>query len=875
MWRTTLKGLLAHKLRFTLTALAVFLGVAFMAGTLVLTDTVGAAFDDLFADVNEGVDAVVREESPFDDDLGQAVRPPVPASLLSTVQSVESVEAAEGNIAGYACILGTSEQLERDRAEAGADADREARGRNCEAQGPPPLGFNWPTVEALNPLDLDEGDAPVGPGEVVVDRASADDLDLEVGDEIVIQTNDGTATYGLVGIATFGSAESPGGATVSAWTTPVAQEVMGFDDEFLDIRAVAREGVSQDQLVTDVSAAVDAEELSGVEELEVISGDDLTQEEQDQIAEQLSFFNTFLLVFAGVALFVGIFIIYNTFSIIVAQRTRELALLRAVGANRRQVLSSVLGEALVVGILASVAGLAAGIFLATGLQALLRGFGIDLPSTSTVIATDTVVLSVVVGVLITMISAGIPARKAASVPPIAALRDVAVDTSAVSAKRVVAAFAVMTAGVVALVVGLFTEVDDAVVYVGAGAATVFVGVIILGPVIARPLARVIGSPLPRLRGMTGTIARANAMRNPRRTAATAAALIIGVGLVGFITIFASSARASIDKVIDDAFLSDLVVDSGSFGFGGLPPDLTDQIAELPDVEAVSGVRSGTFEVEGDTANVAAVEPDSINQLFDVGVSEGEIEGAGPNDVFVLSDKADDEGWEVGDTIDVRFADTGEQELTIAALYEEEQPAGTYTMTIAGFEQNFDPSVQFDVQVYVSYAPATDLDQARAELDALVAEEAPAASVQDQSEFADGIKDQINQLLSLVFALLFLAIIIALLGIANSLALSIYERTRELGLLRAVGMTRAQVRSAVRWESVIVALLGTAIGLVVSLFFGYMIFLAIRDAGFEVLDVPIAQLVTIVIGFAIAGVLAGIGPARRASKLDVLGAIATE
>jgi len=937
MWKTTLNGLLAHKLRFVLTALAVFLGVAFMAGTLVLTDTVGQAFDDLFASANAGTDAVVREKSEFEDQFGQAVRSPIPATVADEMAAIDGVKTAEGNVAGIATIIGTPEEVEK-QIEEGEGGLGRRRGGN----GPPALGFNWPTVEALNPLRLVEGEAPTSEGfdadtaaateaasapaaetgdsapltpvdtycdrcEIVVDKASADAEDLKVGDDVIVTTAVGTGTYELVGIVTFGSVDSPAGSSMTAWATDVAQQVMGYGDSYFDVRVVADDGVSQEELVDNISRSLEvragvvagiskvagklgSQEVSeGVAELkldlEVLTGEQLTEEDQNDIADQLGFFNTFLLVFAGVALFVGVFIIYNTFSIIVAQRTREMALLRAVGADRRQVLLSVMGEALIVGLLASALGLGAGIVLADVLQSALAALGFDLSSTNTVIGVRTIVASMVVGTLITLVSAFVPARKAAAVPPIAALRDVSVDTSGRSVARVAWGVGVVVLGALTLAIGLFTDAGNSIALVGVGAVVVFLGVIVLGPLMARPLSSVLGAPVRRFRGTPGTLARANAMRNPKRTSATAAALIIGVGLVGFITIFASSATASIGAVIDKAFLADFGVDSGSFGFGGLPPELADEIRQLPGVEtvddgagnevkAVSGIRVGAAEIDDSPVQVTAVDPATINSLFDVGVSEGAIEGAGPGDIFVLRDKAEEKGWDLGDTVTVNFARTGEQDLTIVAIYDEPEPAGTWTIPISGFEENFDPSQQVDIQVYVNYADDVDLEEAREQLEATVFEVAPNGEVQDQTELKKSITDQINQILIVIFALLALAVIIALLGIANSLALSIFERTREIGLLRAVGMTRSQVRTTIRWESVIISIMGTLIGLVVSLFFGFAIFQAIRDTGFEVFSVPVLQLAFIVLVAAVAGVVAAIFPARRASKLDVMESITT-
>ncbi|MCZ7528303.1 MAG: ABC transporter permease [Acidimicrobiia bacterium] len=559
MWKVTLKGLAGHRVRFTLTALAVMLGVAFMAGTLVLTDTVGKAFDDLFADVNEGVDVAVRAESPFDDDFGMAIRPRIPADLLDDILAVEGVATAEGFVQGFAQLV-----------------DKEGDVVGQPGQGPPTLGFSWPETAELNPLSIAEGRPPEGPADVVIDKKSADDGEFAIGDEIDVVLSSGTRTFTVVGIARFGEVDSPAGATIAVFETATAQEVLDAVGQYDEIDAVAEEGVSQEELAGRVREA-----LAGQESIEVLTGAELTEETQDEIRQQLSFFNNFLLTFAIVALFVGSFIIYNTFSIVVAQRAREMALLRAVGASRAQVLVSVVGEAVVVGLLASIVGMGAGIGLAIGLEALLAGFGIDVPSGAPVVTRGTITAAVVTGVLVTVVAAVVPARKASRVPPVAALRDVAIDTSSGSLLRVILGSLVLLAGVASLFYGLFGEPDNALLVVGGGAGVVFLGMAVLGPVFARPLSRLLGAPLPRLRGITGALARNNAMRNPKRTSATASALMIGVGLVGFITVFAASAKASIGKVIDDAFLADYVVDSGTFGFGGLSPSWRVRSASSP------------------------------------------------------------------------------------------------------------------------------------------------------------------------------------------------------------------------------------------------------------------------------------------------------
>jgi putative ABC transport system permease protein len=851
MWKVTIKSVWGRKFRALLTGLAVLLGVAFMAGTLVLTDTVGKAFDDLFTDINAGTDVVVRRSAGVESEFGPDVRPRVSDELVSKIAAVDGVADAEGDVGGFAVLF-----------------DRQGEPIGLSDTGPPTLGFNWQEVDELNPLVIAEGEPPSGPDDVVIDKATADAEEFAIGDTIQIATQSGLAEYTLTGIVKFGTADSPLGATVAAWESSTAQKLLAAPGEWNAIRVVAEGGVSQLELRDRIAETLSADDEGA--DIEVLTGDELTEENQSDIEEGLGFFNTFLLVFAGIALFVGSFIIFNTLSIVVAQRTRELALLRAVGASRRQVLTSVLGESILVALVASATGLIAGILLASGLIALLKAVGIDLPTTSIVVSPDTVVAALVVGTLVTLVAAVIPARRASRVPPLAALRDVEIDVSSRSWRRSLSGGVVLVAGLVFLGRGLFANVDNAIQQVGLGAALVFLGVAILGPIYAEPLSRAIGSPLPRLRGITGRIARENARRNPRRTASTAAALMIGVGIIGFIAITASSIKASIEEVIGRAFRADFVVDSGSFDFGGMSTDVADAVREIDGVEAVSPLRFGQVNFDGSSEFVDAVDPESIDLLFDVGVSEGSFAGMRDDQVAMYRNRAEDEGLALGDEVTLEFTETGEQTFTIAAIFDEPEPADDFVMTLAAFEANF--ADVFDAQLYVRFESGTDLTAARAELESVVRDVAPQAEVQDQTEFREEITANIDGLLNFIYALLLFAVVIALLGIANALALAVYERTREIGLLRAVGMSRGQVRSAVRWESVIIALLGTFVGLVISLLFGWALVEALSDEGIEVFDIPVAQMVAIVVLAALAGVVAGILPARRAARLDVLRAI---
>lgn len=849
MLRVALKGILAHKLRLVTTSLAVLLGVAFMAGTLVLTDTVGRTFDDLFAEIGEDTDAVVRNTEVIDTGFGGEQRGRIDKNVADLVRTVDGVAASAPFVQGFAQFV-----------------DRDGDTVGNPGAGAPTFGFNWIDEPALNPFTIVEGEPPQGNDQIVIDRGTAQLADFGPGDTVTVLTQTGPQQVEVSGVARFGSVDSPGGATVAMFTLPKAQEVLIDDPTRIDsVSVVAEEGVSQDELVQRLQAALP----SGVE---AITGEQSTEESQDAIQEGLSFFNTFLLVFAIVALVVGSFIIYNTFSIIVAQRSREMALMRAIGASRRQVLGSVLVEALVVGLISAVLGMAVGVLFALGMRELLAAVGVDIPASGLVIAARTFVVSLVVGVGITVFSAVVPGRRASRIPPIAALRDVAIDTSAGSRPRILSGIAVVVAGVGLLLLGLYGDTANAGVNIGLGLLLVFVGVFVLGPVIAKPVSSFIGWPLPRVKGVTGQLARENALRNPKRTSATASALMIGVGIVSVITIFADSAKASIDQTIDDSFIGDFVVESNTFGFGGLPVDLSDRIDALPEVANAAGVRLGFATVDGQDEVLFGIDPVRGTEIVDVGIVAGDPADLDEDGIAVLESVADDRGWTIGTEVPVRFVETGPQTLTVEVIYTESELAGRFFLGLAAYEANF--ADQFDFQVYVDTAEGVEPEEARAAIQPLV-DDVANAELQDLSEFKEAQASQIDQLLNLIYALLGLAIIIALMGIANTLALSIFERTRELGLLRAVGMTRSQLKSTVRWESVIIALLGTFLGLVIGLVVGWLLIQAFGDEGLTVFRVPIAQLVVIVVLAAVAGVAAAILPARRAARLDVLRAITTE
>jgi putative ABC transport system permease protein len=849
MLRITLKGLWAHKLRFLLTGLAVVLGVAFMSGTMVLTDTMSATFDDLLAETNEGIDAVVRQGTAIEGEFVEA-RERVDASVLETVRDVDGVAAAYGSVEGFT-------QLVRSNGEV---ATSDGFGAT--------IGANWIDDERLNPFVLVSGRAPDGPGEVVIDRASAKAEQWTVGDTIVVLAKDGPEELTIVGEASYGAVEGVPGSTLLATDTETAQRLFGEPGTFDDIVVAKDAGVSSDELAASLQSA-----LAG-QGLEAMTGAADTADQQADLREDLSFFNTFLLSFAYISLFVGMFIIYNTFSIVIAQRTRDLAMLRAIGASRRQVLRSVLAEATAVGITACAIGLGLGVAMSYGLRALLAGVGLDIPSGATVVSSATVITSVVVGMAITLLSAALPAIRASNVPPIAALRDVAIDRSHLALRRVIAGLGLTGAGVALVAAGLTAE-SGGLQVLGLGAVTTVLGVFVLGPVIARPALRVLGLPARVVSGPVGHLARENARRNPKRTSATAAALMVGVALVGFITILASSTTAAVGRQVDESFRADYVVDSGQFGTAGLSPALGERLAAMPEVDASSPLRMAPVAVAGETTEIAGVDTAVFEQLFDVKPVEGSLADVAAGTIAVKSSAATEMGLAVGESVSVTFARTGAVELQVAAIFEDSISGAGDTDWIVGLD-TFSANVtdQYDRKLFVSTVDGLDTDSARTAIDVVLADW-PNAELQDQAAFKTSITSEIERLLNLIYGLLALAVIIALIGIANTLALSVHERTRELGLLRAVGMIRSQVRSLVRWEAVMIAVLGTGLGLGLAVAGAWAIIQALADEGVTEMVMPGVRL-ALIVGFAsLAGVAAALGPARRAARIDVLRAISSE
>ncbi len=850
MFRTTLRNLWAHKLRLLTTGLAIVIGVAFISGTMVLTATIRQTMDTLFANAYEGTDALVRSATSLETPEGYELHGRIDEGLLDVVADVEGVAVVQGDVWGYAQVVG-----------------RDGQPVGSPGMGPPTVGASWP-VDELNTWTLDRGRPPVAPDEVVLDKASAEKAGYGVGDRATVLVAGAPVEVTVAGISTFAGADSPAGASFVLFPFETAQRLIGESGKIDSVSIAAEPGVGQRELVERISAVLPAG-------IEVITGDAYVEENQNAMREALSFFDQFMMAFAIIALLVGGFMIFNTFFITVAQRTRQHALLRALGASRRQVLVSILAEALAIGVIASTVGLGAGVLVAMGLKALLAAFGFALPAGGVVFGIDTAVIAFTAGVVVTVGAAVSPARKAGKVPPIAALRDVAMSSSGYGSKeRVLVGLLVLAVGVGGLLFGLLGDPDQALAFVGVGAVLVFFGVSILGRTVALPMSRAIGWILPKVRGVSGELARENSMRNPKRTAATAAALMIGVGLVSFITIFAASTKASFGQLVDDSFRGDLVVMGPSqFGGAGLAPELADRLAHLPEVDKAASVRTAAVEIDNRVEQVLATDQ-TMFELFDVDPVAGSPADLDASSIAVLQDVAEDAGIGVGDTVTAEFLATGETEFTVALVYGANQQieGGHWMLSLDAFEANVPDQV--DVQILVQKASDVAMTDARAAIERETAAY-PGAQVLDKDEYKDEQLAFVDQLLGLVYALLALAILIAMMGIGNTLALSILERTRELGLLRAVGMTRRQLRSTIRWESVIIALQGAVLGLAIGLFFGWALVTAMSGQGLSMLSIPLANLAVVVVLAALAGVAAAILPARHASRMDALASITSE
>ncbi|MEV6370960.1 FtsX-like permease family protein [Micromonospora musae] len=848
MFRATLKSLLARKLRLTLSGLAVVLGVMFVSGAFVLTDTLGRTFDAIFADAYEGVDVNVaaKPKIAMSEMEGEQAPPPFPASTVEKVRAVPGVADATGVVAiDGARLIGSN-------------------GKAVASFGPPQLGENWTGETDL--IQLREGRGANAADEIVINKGLADAGKVKLGDRVGVLTPlEPKQQFTIVGIFGYsGGRDSIGGSNEIMFTTPVAQRLMlGEPDTFNSVSVQAADGVSPESLRDSVAGAVGGG-------YDVKTGEQLSEEAAAGFKEALSFFNRILLGFAAVALLVGTFLILNTFSIIVAQRTRELALMRAIGASRKQMIGSVVLEAIAVGLIASVLGLGAGIGIGALLAWAFGNLAGGLTLAGLGIPMSAVISAFAVGLVITVVAALLPALRASRIPPIAAMQDVATPDRPLT-RITVTGGVVSAVGAVLLFLGLSGNAGDStLVTILGGVLFAFIGVALLTPLISRPVVSVLGAIFAW--SVPGKLGRLNSGRNPRRTAITAAALMVGIALVTGVTVILDSAKSSISGLAQDTIKAELVI--AGVQSGPRPPTfdpaVLEKAAAIPGVQLVDGEYGDLAVVGGERTWVAASSDDAaLRQIFGVQPTAGNIDRLGPNEMLVSTDTATDRGLSVGSTVPVQLARGEPSTYTVTGIYGSSQLTNG---VILPAEAARDFAIPQPIQGFIQLAPGTNVADVQPKVEALLAD-SPEVSVADRDAFIEQQAGQVDGLLTMIQILLALAIVIAVLGIVNTLALSVLERTRELGLLRAIGLRRAQTMRMITVEAVVISVFGALLGVIVGAGLGAAVVEALKDEGITDLVLPWTQ-IGVALGLAaIVGVIAAILPAARAARINVLGAIA--
>jgi putative ABC transport system permease protein len=845
-----LKSLWARRVRALGTTFAVVIGVAFVAGSYVLTDTIFAAFDEIFSDSLKGTSVVVSAKNPVEQENGEI--PTIQASLLPKVQRVAGVKLAAGAIFTPGGFF-------------------DARTGDAIGNKFAPKFISSHLPDGLESLTYVDGHPPRGPAEASLDEAAAESSGIELGERIRLIGQGAARSFRLVGFTHLGNA-SFGGASIAQVTLPTAQLLTHKIGRFDQISVAARKGVSPDTLKRRIERVMPAS-------VRVETAQENADRGSEEIRDNLGFLQTILLVFGFVAVFVGAFLIFNTFSITVAQRVTEFGLLRTLGASRRQILVSVLVEAVAVGLFGALVGIAGGYVMAVLLGALLKAFEVDLPTTGLVMQSRTVVVALLVGVVVASLSSLVPALRSTRVPPIAALQAY-VPPGTRRRRLAYAALSILLglAGLAMVLIGLFgnASAGAAAGLMGAGAVAIVLGVSLFSPRLVPPLATVAGWPLERLRRLTGRLARENSQRNPSRTAITAAALMIGLALVTFVTVFAAGLKGSVAQVIDENFEGGLVIQNTD-GFSPIPAGAAVAARRVPGVKTVATIRSVEAKLvgQGSKAKVTAPSPD-VGAAVKVEWKRGgpaTLRRLGDGEAVVSDSFASDHDLEVGDRFRLLSQTGAKPAFRVAGEFDSKLGVfGSVLITQAVMKRAFEQAQ--DTIDFVVVEPGANQAKVQAALTAGAERAFPTAEVLNQGELKEMREEQVDQLVNLFYALLVLAIVISLFGIANTLALSIHERTRELGMLRAIGMSRRQVRTMVRYEAVITALIGAILGIVLGVIFAALISQPLKDEGFT-LSYPIGSLIALLILAALAGVLAAILPARRASRLNVLDSLQYE
>jgi putative ABC transport system permease protein len=851
--KVAFRGLFARKLRLALTTLAVVLGTTLIAGTYVFTDSINSAFDTIFQVSYKNTDAAITPHKTIDTSNNGGTQPTIPASVLQQVRSTPGVAAAQGSVFDTGTILGNND-------------------KRIGSGGAPNFIGSASELLRFQAATFKTGRAPRTVDEATIDAATAKKENWKVGSKVCAVAVAPRKCYTLVGTTQIAGLSSFGGAAVLDLVLPEAQRMLGKGNAFDEIQVASKPGVSPTQLKNDLRQALPAS-------VDVRTGAEQADKSSKDIRDNLGFLKTFLLAFAFIALFVGAFLIFNTFSITVAQRMREFALLRTLGASRRQIWRAVISEGLLLGIAGGVIGFALGIGTAALLRALFISFGADLPSKGNVIEARTVIVTVLVGTVVSLLASLSPAVRAMRVPPVEALREGAVVVPHGQRRRMaIFASLVLAVGVALMCVGLFSNVKPAsaaISLMGGGAALSFIGVALLSPRLVRPLASVIGRPIERATGITGQLARENSVRQPGRTAVTAAALMIGVALVTFASIFAAGAKATINDAID-ANLKGAFVVQNTDGFSPFSPQVLQTVNRVDGVSSVSAVRFSQAKVKGVGGNqsVSSIDPQTFQGLYNLNVekgSPGAVRNLGDDQVIASKSFADDNSKSVGDTLPVTTPNGNHVPLRITGIVNDKGGLlGKLTISNALAASKFGETK--DAFGLVGLDRGANPNTVKQQITNVLDQRFPEAEVLTAKEFKDDIAGQVNQLLGLIYALLALAIIVSLFGIVNTLVLSISERTRELGMLRAIGTSRKQVKRVVRWEAVITALIGAVLGVVMGVVLAILFTQPLENF---TLSIPVPTLIIVLILAGVAGVGAAVLPARRASKLDVLDALAYE
>ncbi len=853
MLRLSLKNVLARKGRLALTALAIIAGTTFLSGVFVFSDTIRGTFDTIFANAFAKTDAFVRSTNKVDAGF-DTTRDQIPDSMIATVAAVPGVTSATGDVQGFAQMS-------------------TAAGKEIGGGGPPTFGSVF-TGAPTSPWSIKEGRAPSGGSEVVIDQHSADQYDVNVGDKVSVTTQVGTQQFDVVGTARFAGSDTTGGASWALFDLPTAQSFVIGKPGLIDSIDVGGDGsLTQQELADRVEQSL---QQAGNTNVEVLTGKQITEENKSDIERGLSFLTVFLSIFALIAIFVGSFIIFNVFSISAAQRQQENALLRAIGASRGQVTRSLLVEALVVGIGGSLIGYIAGIGLARAILWLMEQAGFGVGSSSLVIKPTGFIITMLVGALVTLLCAIVPAIRSGRIPPLAAMRDVSVDRADISRKRIIVGAVFLVVAAIGIILGL----GGATAMLGVGVVGLFISLIALGPLVAAPIARLATPVLTKISGVIGAVAGRNAARNPKRIALTAGALGVGLALLVGVATLGSSAKESVRQQVGEQFLGDFTITpsggNGGGGFGGLPSGLAESIAQLPDVEAAAGLGATAVNIQepGDTEAsgklVAVVDPTQAGPTLGLTFTAGSWDDLTADGLVVSKDHADGANLALGDMVAVTFLDGSTKQLAVQGIFDS-KIFGDYVLNRATFEGTSNPV--FDTVIVVASKPGSDPTTTATQVKGVV-DQYPTAKFQTRDEYIDSQTAQVDTFLNFIYALLGMSIFIAILGIVITLLLSVYERRRELGLMRAVGTTRGQVAGSTLWESVLTALIGAVMGVVLGLVLGWVVVRALRDQGLSAFAVPTLSIVIFAVAAIVLAVIAAIIPARRAAKSDILSAIAT-